>query len=150
MPILSWLFEKPLPVGSVAPDFSLEDQDGNSFRLASLRAQSSVVLVFYPGDDTGVCTRQLCEFRDDWSQVRAKGCTVVGVNPQNAESHRKFIGKYRYPFPLLVDQGKHVAKLYNASGLIVRRTVYLIGEDGIVKFAQRGKPHPATVLQAIP
>ena len=149
MPILSWLFEKPLPVGSMAPDFSLDDQDGNLVSLSSFRDRSHVVLVFYPGDDTGVCTRQLCEFRDDWNRVRSRDCAVLGINPQSADSHRKFISKHSYPFPLLVDKGKTVARLYNASGPIVRRTVYLIGKEGSVKFAQRGKPVPGDVLGAI-
>jgi peroxiredoxin Q/BCP len=133
----------------MAPDFSLVDHDGNPVHLAGFQGRSHVVLVFYPGDDTGVCTQQLCEFRDEWDRVRSKGCTVLGVNPQSAESHRKFIGKYRYPFPLLVDKGKSVARLYNASGPVIRRTVYLIGDDGRIKFAQRGKPIPSLVLDAI-
>lgn len=149
MPILSWLLDSPLPVGAEAPDFSLGDENGNTVRLSSFRGQSHVVLVFYPGDNTSVCTKQLCEFRDEWDQVRSKGAVVLGINPQSADSHRKFIQKQRYPFPLLVDKGKEVAKLYYAGGLIVRRTVYLIDRDGIIRFAQRGKPAPEKVLASI-
>ena len=68
------------------------------------------------------------------------------MNPQNAASHVKFIGKSRLPFPLLVDQGQRVGALYRTKGLIVRRTVYLIGPDGIIRFAKRGTPDPDTVL----
>jgi peroxiredoxin Q/BCP len=149
MPILSWLLDNPLPVGSDAPDFSLSDEKGKTVRLSSLRGQSYVVLVFYPGDDTTVCTKQLCEFRDVWDRVRSKSAVVLGINPQSADSHRKFIQKQRYPFPLLVDKGKEVAKLYHAGGLIVRRTVYLIDRDGIIRFAERGKPNPERVLASI-
>jgi peroxiredoxin Q/BCP len=149
MPILSWLFEEPLAVGKQAPDFSLNDQGGHLVSLASFRGTKNVVLVFYPGDDTGVCTKQLCEFRDDWQSVKAKQTVVFGVNPQNAEKHTNFIAKYQYPFPLLVDQGQRVARLYNASGLFVRRTVYLIGKSGTIRFSQRGKPSPQTVLLAV-
>ena len=149
MPILSSLFDRPLPVGSEAPDFSLNDENEKAVRLSSFRGQSHVVLVFYPGDDTTICTRQLCEFRDQWDRVLAKGAVVLGINPQAAESHRKFIQKQRYPFPLLVDRGKEVAKIYHAGGLIVRRTVYLVDKNGIVRFAERGKPSPETVLAAI-
>jgi thioredoxin-dependent peroxiredoxin len=149
MPIWSWLFERPLGIGDEAPDFSLEDQDGNPVRLSAFRGRSHVVLVFYPGDGTNVCTRQLCEFRDEWRGVLSKGCAVLGINPQSAESHRKFVEKEHYPFPLLVDKDQNVARLYHASGFIVRRTVYLIGKDGRVWFAERGKPRPESVLAAV-
>jgi peroxiredoxin Q/BCP len=148
MPILSWLFERPLSIGEPAPDFTLEDQDGKRTRLSEFRGRNNVVLVFYPGDDTSVCTKQLCEFRDSWSDSMSKSCLVLGVNPQNAESHRKFITKQSYPFSLLVDTDQQVAKQYHASGLMVRRTVYLIGKDGTIRFAKRGKPAPADVLEA--
>jgi thioredoxin-dependent peroxiredoxin len=149
MPIWSWLFERPLAVGVEAPDFSLPDQNGNSIRLTAFRGHSHVVLVFYPGDNTNLCTKQLCEFRDRWTEVISKGCAVLGINPQSAESHRRFVDAQGYPFPLLVDKGQNVARLYHASGLIVRRTVYLIGLDGIVRFAERGKPDAERVLAPV-
>ena len=143
--MLQWLFSNPLPVGAPAPEFSLPDQDGKVVSLAALRGHN-VVLVFYPGDDTAVCRRQLCEFRDRWAGARQKNTLVYGVNPQNAQSHAKFIGKSRLPFPLLVDRNQNVGALYGAKGLIVKRTVYLIGPDGIVRFAQRGTPDAEVVL----
>jgi len=148
MPILSWLLSEPIAVGESAPDFTLRDQEGRSVTLGDFRSRKNVVLVFYPGDDTSVCTKQLCEFRDDWQSAQAKDTLVFGVNPQSAESHRKFVEKYHYPFPLLVDAGKNVAAQYHAAGLIVRRTVYLIGKSGQIRFARRGKPSPAEVLKA--
>ena len=105
-----------------------------------------MVLVFYPGDDTPGCTKQLCEFRDGWEAAKARGVEVFGVNPQSAQSHLKFREKFHLPFPLLVDRGRKVAALYHANGLIVKRTVYLIGPDGVIRFARRGKPTPAEVL----
>lgn len=143
---MSW-FSDPLPVGSAAPDFSLQDDSGKTVTLSGLRGKN-VVLVFYPGDDTPGCTRQLCEFRDQWSSVRQKGVEVFGVNPQGAARHLRFRQKYQFPFPLLVDTGRQTAKAYNASGLIVKRTVYLIGPDGTIRFAQRGMPKPSEVLAA--
>jgi peroxiredoxin Q/BCP len=113
--------------------------------LSALRG-STVVLVFYPGDDTPGCTKQLCQFRDHWSEARARGVEVFGVNPQNARSHGKFRQKFRFPFPLLVDQGQKVAALYHANGPIVKRTVYRIGPDGIIGFARRGMPSPEEAL----
>lgn len=147
MPIASWLFSEPLAVGTTAPDFTLSDQDGNSVTLSALRG-NTVVLVFYPGDETTVCRKQLCEFRDQWPLSESKNTLVFGMNPANAKSHQNFRSNHQFPFPLLVDSGRRVAKLYKASGLIVQRTVYLIGKDGKIRFAERGKPAPEKVLQA--
>ncbi len=107
-----------------------------------------MALVFYPGDDTPGCTKQLCQFRDQWSKVRARGVEVFGVNPQSAVKHDRFRQKYRFPFPLLVDEGQSVAALYHANGLIVKRTVYVIGPDGKIRFGKRGMPDPSEVLAA--
>lgn len=143
--MLSWLFPAPLATGATAPDFTLSDQLGQPVHLADLRGHN-VVLVFYPGDDTTVCRRQLCEFRDSWGPARERNTLVFGVNPQSAASHLRFQTRYTFPFPLLVDEGKRVASLYNAGGLIVRRTVYLVGPDGVIRFAHRGKPPVSEVL----
>ncbi len=146
--MLSWLFSDPLPAGSPAPDFELPDDAGRAVKLSALRGKP-VVLVFYPGDNTPVCTRQLCEFRDDWAKLRKRGVRIFGVNPQSAQSHERFREKYKLPFPLLVDRGQKVADLYRAGGIIVKRTVYLIGADGLILFARRGKPNPEEVLAAL-
>jgi peroxiredoxin Q/BCP len=145
--MFSWLFSDPLPVGAVAPDFTVPDDSGHTVHLAELRGRN-VVLVFYPGDDTPGCTKQLCEFRDGWGAAQARGIAVFGVNPQNARKHAGFRAKYHFPFPLLVDSGQKVAALYHANGLIVKRTVYLIGSDRNIRFARRGMPKPAEVLAA--
>jgi peroxiredoxin Q/BCP len=145
--MFSWLFSDPLKAGTPAPDFSLPDDSGHVVTLSALRGKK-VVLVFYPGDDTPGCTKQLCQFRDDWSQARAAGVEVFGVNPGSARSHEKFREKFKFPFPLLVDQGQKVAGLYHANGLIVKRTVYLIGKDGVIQFSRRGMPAPSEVLAA--
>ena len=146
--MLSWLFSEPLAVGSPAPDFSLPDQAGKIVKLSALRGKN-VVLIFYPGDDTPGCTKQLCEFRDTWQSARPRGVEVFGVNPQGPESHGKFREKYKLPFRLLVDRGQKVAELYQANGLIVKRTVYRIGPDGTIRFAQRGKPSPDEVMAGV-
>jgi thioredoxin-dependent peroxiredoxin len=145
--LLDWLFSDPLPVGTLAPDFSLPDQDGKMVSLSALRGRN-VVLVFYPGDDTTVCRRQLCEFRDRWAAAQRKNTLVLGVNPQNASSHVRFQAKCRLPFPLLVDPGQKMGELYHARGLVVKRTVYLIGPDGRIRYAKRGMPDPDDVLAA--
>jgi len=145
--MLDWLFSDPLPLGATAPDFVLHDQAGNKVALAQLRGKN-VVLVFYPGDDTGVCTKQLCEFRDTWAFAKQKNAVVYGLSPQNAESKARFHKKYDFPFPLLSDPGQQVGQLYNTRGLIPKRTVYLIGPDGLIRYAKRGKPQPAEVFAA--
>lgn len=143
--MLSWFWSDPLPAGTAAPDFSLPDESGRVVHLAQLRGQN-VVLVFYPGDDTSVCTKQLCQFRDDWKEAQERRVEVFGVNPQRAESHHDFRRKFSFPFPLLVDAGQKVGALYHTNGLIVKRTVYLIGPDGAIRFSRRGVPSPHEVL----
>jgi thioredoxin-dependent peroxiredoxin len=145
MSAMSWLFSSPLPVGTPAPDFSLPDEAGHTVTLSDLRGRS-VVLVFYPGDDTPGCTKQLCSFRDDWGEATARGVEIFGVNPQSAAKHQSFRQKFAFPFPLLVDRGQKVGALYHTNGLIVKRTVYRIGSDGMIRFARRGYPAPSEVL----
>jgi peroxiredoxin Q/BCP len=145
--MLSWLFSKPLAVGAMAPEFSLPDQDGNLVMLSALRGRN-VVLIFYPGDETTVCRKQLCEFRDNWHLAQQKNTLVFGVNPQSAESHAKFRDRRELPFPLLVDRGQKMGELYHTRGIAAKRTVYLIGPDGVIRYARRGKPEPDDVLAA--
>ena len=145
--MLDWLFSEPLRVGEDAPDFVAQDQDGKTVSLAKLRGKN-VVLVFYPADETLVCTKQLCEFRDSWQEAKKKNTVVFGVNPAGAERHAAFRKHHEFPFPLLVDSGQRVAGLYRASGLIVKRAVYLIGTSGKIRYARRGKPDPEEVLAA--
>jgi peroxiredoxin Q/BCP len=146
--MLSW-FIKPLAVGTPAPPFLLPDQDGDVFVL-NLHRNKYVVLIFYPADDTPVCTSQLCEVRDNWERLRAKGAHVMGINGGNAESHKGFRAKHQLTMPLLVDAGQRVARLYHAGGAVIRRTVYVIGKDGKILFAKRGKPSVEEILAAIP
>jgi peroxiredoxin Q/BCP len=145
--MFSWLFSNPLPVGEVAPEFALPDQDGITVSLVSLTGKN-VVLVFYPADETTICTKQLCEFRDSWDKAQQKDVIVLGVNPAGPQKHAKFRTHHKFPFPLLVDKGQKVAASYHASGLIVKRTVYLIGKSGKIRYAKRGKPQPDEVLAA--
>lgn len=145
--LLSWFFSDPLPAGTPAPDFTLPDEKGNPVSLRALRGRN-VVLIWYPGDDTYVCTKQLCEFRDTWESARGKNVAVYGINPWSAERHQKFRDKYEFPFPLLVDAGQRVGELYHTRGIAVKRTVYLIGKDGVIRYSKRGKPSPGEVLAA--
>jgi len=145
--MFSWLPRNPLPLGSLAPDFTLPSDEGRKITLSRLRGKN-VVLVFYPGDDTLICRRQLCEFRDAWPDLKGKNIAAFGINPQPAESHRDFRQRNHFPFPLLVDEEQKVAALYNSDGVMVNRTVYLIGPDGTIRYARRGMPQPSEVLAA--
>ncbi|HYM11779.1 MAG TPA: peroxiredoxin [Bryobacterales bacterium] len=143
------LFADLLALGTPAPEFALRDEHGAVVRLADLRGRQPVVLVFYPMDETPGCRKQLCEIRDHWEEFAQRGVAVFGVNSGSAASHTKFRENHHFPFPLLIDEGKKVAGLYHASGLLIRRTVYGISKDGRIVFAERGKPEPARVLAAL-
>ena len=145
--MLNWLFSDPLPTGAKAPDFETSDDSGNQVKLSGLKGKN-VVLVFYPGDNTPVCTAQLCEFRDSWEQAKMRSVLVYGVNPKCASSHAGFRARQHLPFPLLVDDGQKIGEAYHTNGLMVKRTVYLIGPDGTIRYAKRGKPPVAEVLAA--
>ncbi len=106
-----------LQIGDPAPDFSLPDQDGQLVSLASLKGER-VVLYFYPKDDTPGCTKEACNFRDNWGALSAAGVRVFGVSKDDAGSHGKFIRKYELPFPLLTDADPcPVATAYESYGL---------------------------------
>ena len=115
--------------------------------MRALRGKN-VVLVFYPADETTLCTKQLCEFRDHWALAQSKDAVVLGINPAKEAKHARFCAKHGFPFPLLADPGQRVGALYRAKGFIVKRTVYLVGKSGKIRYARRGKPGPEEVLGA--
>ncbi len=120
-------------VGEQAPDFELPGTDG-SFRLSDHRGER-VVLLFYPGDNTMVCTKQFCSYRDRPDDFAALGATVVGISSQDVDSHEAFAAKHSLNVPLLADRGGEVAKKYGAWGgpLGTKRAVIVIDEQGIVR-----------------
>ena len=106
-----------LQIGDPAPDFTLPDQDGKPVSLAALRGQR-VVIYFYPKDDTPGCTKEACNFRDQWSAFAAHGIRVLGISKDGASSHARFIAKYALPFTLLTDEEPcPVAASYGSYGL---------------------------------
>jgi thioredoxin-dependent peroxiredoxin len=140
---------EPLALGTPAPPILCRDDRGESFDSASLRGRK-VVLVFYPADNTPTCTAQLCELRDAYEEIERAGAVVVGINSFGAESHAAFRAKHNFPYRLLADRGKRVAKLYQASGLfVVKRTVYVVDEEGLIRFGKRGKPSISEILEAL-
>lgn len=140
-----------LEIGVKAPDFALVGSNGDTVKLADFAGKSPVVLVFYPGDETPGCTKQLCAVRDDYAAFQTKGAKVFGVNPGNLESHKKFIKNHGFQFPLLIDEGQKVAKLYGCDGWpAVKRTVYAIDKKGNIVFAKSGMPSDDEIVKAIP
>jgi len=124
-----------------APDFTLPDADGKPVSLSSFRGKN-VVLFFYPTDDTPVCTREACSLRDGAAILAGKNAVIVGVSPDDAASHRKFISKYGLPYTLLSDPEKRVLtawgvwgekNLYGNKVIGVIRQTFVIGPDGVVK-----------------
>jgi peroxiredoxin Q/BCP len=139
-----------IPPGQSAPDFTAQDQSGNLVRLSNLLETQSVVLVFYPANNTPVCTKQLCAVRDDWSKFQEKGATVLGINPASVAKHARFADKHDFPFPVLSDEDSQISKAYGAGGtLFIQRSVYVIDRDGKVALADRGVVSHDRILAAL-
>ena len=141
-----------ISVGDVAPDFTLDGTMDANITLSSFRGNQSVVLVFYPVDDTSGWTRQLSALRDDKAKFDAKDTAIFGVNPGSMDSHKKFSDKYSFNFPLLVDADRTVASQYGAlkeNGKSVQRTVFVVDKEGNVAYAEQGLPPDEELLGAI-
>jgi peroxiredoxin Q/BCP len=127
----------PLQPGTTAPDFELPDADGKLIRLSQYRGQNSVVVYFYPKDDTSVCTKQACSFRDDFAKFQSAGAVIFGISDDSGMSHKAFSAKYGLPFPLLSDTGGRVRKLFGVAkkfGVLPGRVTFVIDQEGVVRF----------------
>ena len=125
-----------LNLNQPAPDFTLKDGNGDDWRLADQRGKV-VVLLFYPGDETPVCTRQMCSVRNRWNDYQATGAEVVGLSPDSIESHRNFAAHHELPLRLLSDADGKVSTLYGARSLIpgkVARSVFVIDAEGMLRY----------------
>lgn len=123
-------------VGTPAPDFTLKDGNGDEWSLSANRGKV-VVLLFYPGDETPICTRQMCSVRDRWEDYSTTGAEVVGISTDSVESHRKFAEHHELPLRLLSDPSAEVANLYGARSLIpgkVARSVFVIDANGVIRY----------------
>lgn len=123
-------------VGAPAPDFTLKDGNGDEWRLSANRGKV-VVLLFYPGDETPICTRQMCSVRDRWEDYSSTGAEVVGISTDSVESHQKFAEHHNLPLGLLSDPSAEVANLYGARSLIpgkVARSVFVIDANGVMRY----------------
>ncbi|OGS41524.1 MAG: hypothetical protein A2506_06505 [Elusimicrobia bacterium RIFOXYD12_FULL_66_9] len=132
-------------VGMKAPDFSAQDETGRSWSLKALKGKT-IVLYFYPKDNTSGCTVEACDFRDRFDSFAKKKVAVLGVSPDSAKSHASFKAKHGLPFPLLVDEDKDICRaygvwkkksLYGRQYMGVERSTFVIGPDGVVLHALR-------------
>jgi thioredoxin-dependent peroxiredoxin len=150
----------PLSINTPAPDFALPDENGTTRRLSDYRGHT-VILYFYPKDDTPGCTTEACNFRDDYSAYVEKNVIILGVSPDSPKSHTKFKQKFELPFPLLADEDHSVCLQYQSWGPKkfmgrsyegVLRNTYIVGPDGNIKHVfENVKPadHSAEILALI-
>jgi len=148
--IKAQVYPELLAEGETAPEFQLQHHDDSWHRL---KKQWSI-LVFYPGDDTPGCTKQLQEFQAHHAQLKALGCEVYAINPAEAPSHRAFAEKYGFDFPVLTDRGGSVARRYKATVSLplrtwILRTVYLINPERKIRLANRGTPSVEAIIRSI-
>lgn len=145
-----------ISTGADAPDFTLKDGEGNDWSLSNYKGHT-VVLLFYPGDNTPVCTAQLCSVRDHWSEYQATGAEVVGISTDSVESHKGFAEKNELPLRLLSDADRKVSEMYDMKSWLPGRSargVVVIDKSGKVAYHKVQalslfKPADSDVLAAI-
>ena len=130
-----------LKEGDAAPDFELKDQHGKTHRLSDYRGKT-VVVYFYPKDDTPGCIKEACSIRDNWEKLLKAGLVILGISADNEQSHSNFAVKYNLPFPLLADVGRKTIQAYgawgekNLYGKIMQgifRITFIIGKNGVIE-----------------
>jgi len=143
-------------IGETAPDFTLKDGDGNDWTLSEQRGRT-VVLLFYPGDNTPVCTRQLCSVRDHWGEYQLTGAEVVGISTDSVASHKDFAAEHDLPLRLLSDPDRKVSEIYGMRSWLPGRSargVVVIDKEGKISYRKVEalslfRPADAEVLEAI-
>jgi peroxiredoxin Q/BCP len=127
-----------LAVGQKAPEFDVTSSSGKRLALSEMLGKKNVVLYFYPGDFTLVCTRETCGFRDAFEELASKDTEVIGISVDSNDSHEKFAKEYNVPFSLVSDENKALAKTYEAVGLLtsligrISRVTYVIDKNGLI------------------
>ena len=143
-------------IGENAPDFTLKDGDGNDWSLSERRGKT-LVLLFYPADNTAVCTKQLCSVRDNWQDYAVTNAEIVGISTDSADSHKNFAEKYNFPFTLLSDEKGAVVESYEVKSWLpgrAARAVVVIDKTGKIAYhkvqaVSLFAPSDADVLAAI-
>jgi peroxiredoxin Q/BCP len=121
-------------IGQLAPEIDLPDGNGSRWKLSDARGKT-VVLFFYPGDETPVCTKQLCSVRDNWSHYLDTGAEVIGINTDSVEKHRSFVANHNLPLRLLSDAEGDVVRAYDMkSALWIKRGVVIIDKNGYIRY----------------
>ncbi len=123
-------------IGDKAPDFTLKDSDGNDWSLSAQKG-NTVVLLFYPGDNTPVCTKQLCSVRDYWEAYTGTGAVVVGISTDSVESHKGFAEQHDLPLTLLADDTGEIVKKYDVGSWIPgksARAVVVVDKEGEIAY----------------
>jgi peroxiredoxin Q/BCP len=122
-------------VGEPAPDFALEGTGGRTYRSSDFRGRW-LILAFYPGDFTPVCTRQFCAYRDGRDRLDGLGAEVLGVSPQSVESHERFAREHELTVPLLADPERSAIRDYGVGGPagLVRRSIFIVDPEGVVRY----------------
>jgi peroxiredoxin Q/BCP len=145
-----------LQCGTIAPDFELSDAGGKPVRLSQYRGKNAVVVYFYPKDDTAVCTKQACSFRDRFAEFEGAGAVIIGISDDSVGSHGAFAAKYGLPFLLLSDRGGRVRKLFGVAkrfGIFPGRVTFVIDRAGVVRHVYSGltesDKHVAEALGAL-
>jgi peroxiredoxin Q/BCP len=140
----------------IAPDFELPDAGGKPVRLSQYRGKNAVVVYFYPKDDTGVCTKQACSFRNDFAKFQGAGAVILGISDDSVASHAAFSAKYGLPFTLLSDEGGRVRKLFGVAkkfGVLPGRVTFVVDREGVVRLVYSGllesDKHVAAALGAL-
>jgi peroxiredoxin Q/BCP len=146
---------RKLDVGDVAPDFSLQTQNGEQWSLKAALEKGPVVVYFYPKDETPVCTKEACGFRDAYEDFTALGVAVVGISRDSTGAHRSFADHHKLPFTLLSDPDAEVRRLFGVKktlGLFDGRVSFLIDKSGVIRLAFssaiNAKAHVASALEA--
>lgn len=147
-----------LKEGEKAPAFSGKDQNGNKITLSAYKGQK-LVLYFYPQDGTPACTTQACNLRDNYALLKNEGFVIIGVSPDDIDSHKKFGEKYQLPFPLLADPGHKIIEKYGVWGekqlygrkyMGLHRTTFVIDEKGFIRkiyLRPKNKEHAEEIIR---
>ncbi|TDF95845.1 peroxiredoxin [Paenibacillus piri] len=140
-----------LSIGQQAPSFEAESTQGR-VRLGEYFGKQPVVLIFYPKDETPICTKQLCAVRDSAARYAEFNALVLGINPGSIDEHERFAQKYGYDFPLVSDRDERIRQLYEVGNIPLlgqKRCVFVIDASGTVIYAKRGNRPTAEIVEAL-